>query len=560
MTLLFSADEIRALLQRDEGQFLEFKSLWDQPEGARKAIDRRRVRDAIAEYVAAFANADGGTLILGVEDDGTPSGHSYPTEAVEDFLAVPGRRLQPAVRVLSQIEQIEGHQIILIQVGVAAEAVMVAGNGFPYRVGDTVIREPQEVINERKAAYRRVGFEQRIHPDATMDDLDHDLIQDALKKTVHKGRNTEEALRHYGLILPKAGGYAVTNAALLLFGKPPRARWHPRAGVRLFRVAGRERRHGAERNVTQLERLEPPLVSLIPEAHRLMATQIRRSERLYDLFFKERPEYPEFAWQEALVNAVAHRDYGDQGREVEVWFFEDHLEVANPGRLVPPVTLRHLRNRRSIHASRNPLIVRVLVDMGIMREEGEGVPRMHEEMEASFLRPPEFQEENSEFRATLRNEPVFEGPSPEWQRTVRNLPLNDRQRRVILAQPQGFTNEDYRHLNQVDRDVAYREIQEMVQLGIVTRPEAPGRGASYRIVPGLYETKAWLEARAPRLRAHLVTHAYLTNTHYRAMFNVTRYTAVRELKRLVELGYLQPVGERRGARYIPGSGLRGGQK
>ena len=66
------------LLQREEGQFLEFKSLWDRDATSRKVLDRRKVRDAIAEYVAAFANADGGTLVLGVEDDGAVAGHGYP--------------------------------------------------------------------------------------------------------------------------------------------------------------------------------------------------------------------------------------------------------------------------------------------------------------------------------------------------------------------------------------------------------------------------------------------------------------------------------------------------
>ena len=71
MRPLFSEAELRGLLQRGEGQFLEFKSLWDRNGPKRKRLSRRQVRDTIVEYVAAFANADGGTLVLGVDDDGT---------------------------------------------------------------------------------------------------------------------------------------------------------------------------------------------------------------------------------------------------------------------------------------------------------------------------------------------------------------------------------------------------------------------------------------------------------------------------------------------------------
>lgn len=75
----------------------------------------------------------------------------------------------------------------------------------------------------------------------------------------------------------------------------------------------------------------------------------------------------------------------------------------------PPRPLDLLRQRKPVHASRNPLIVRLLADVGLMREQGEGIPRIFDEMEGSFLRPPEFTVEAGEFMVTLRNEPTFTG-------------------------------------------------------------------------------------------------------------------------------------------------------
>ena len=120
MRELFTENELRSLLQQDEGQFLEFKSLWDLAGSTRKVIDRRTVRDMIAECIAAFANADGGTLLLGMDDDGSPTGHGYPEEAITEFLAVPQRRLRPAVVVRHQRIALNGNEIIAIQVGIAA--------------------------------------------------------------------------------------------------------------------------------------------------------------------------------------------------------------------------------------------------------------------------------------------------------------------------------------------------------------------------------------------------------------------------------------------------------
>ncbi len=267
------------------------------------------------------------------------------------------------------------------------------------------------------------------------------------------------------------------------------------------------------------------------------------------------PEYPAFAWQEALINAVAHRDYNDQGRETEVWFFDDRMEVLSPGDLVAPVTLTLLKQRKRIHASRNPLIVRVLADAGIMREEGEGIPRMYEEMEESFLKHPEFHVEQALFSVTLKNQPIFEGPSPEWKGIVDQLGLSQTQKRVLLGHPDGFSNEDYRKLSGLDRDHAYREIQDLIAMGIVISAGASGRGAVYYPSPHLLETRAWLEGRVSKLQTYLTAHARIGNNEYRQLFSVTRYAAKRELKRLMDEGFLSLVGAKRGAHYISGPAL-----
>ncbi len=119
--------------------------------------------------------------LLGANDDGKPSGYGYPEEAVQAFLSVPERRLRPPVNVQTQRINIDEKPLIIIQVPMHPEAVMVESNGFPYRVGDKVIREPQEVINERKQAYSRVGYEQRVQPEPTMDDLDLELARVLVK-------------------------------------------------------------------------------------------------------------------------------------------------------------------------------------------------------------------------------------------------------------------------------------------------------------------------------------------------------------------------------------------
>jgi ATP-dependent DNA helicase RecG len=87
--------DVAPFLSQDEGQHFDRKSLFHGPPGEKQPRDRREVRDQVARYVAGFANAEGGVLILGIEDDHTITGHRLSAKALETLLAVPQARLQP---------------------------------------------------------------------------------------------------------------------------------------------------------------------------------------------------------------------------------------------------------------------------------------------------------------------------------------------------------------------------------------------------------------------------------------------------------------------------------
>ncbi|MEE9186206.1 MAG: ATP-binding protein, partial [Candidatus Binatia bacterium] len=272
------------------------------------------------------------------------------------------------------------------------------------------------------------------------------------------------------------------KAALLLFAKDP-AQWHPRCGIDFVKYEGTDRQHGSFLNVIKRIRFEAPLWHLIDEAVGRIKEHIRERMVLHDLFFRERLEYPTFAWQEALVNAVAHRDYTLTGASVEIWMFDDRIEVRSPGLLPSPVTLDQLRHQKRIHFSRNPLLVRVLADLGFLREMGEGVPRMFDEMEHHGLRPPEFSNEGFFFTVTLRNTPIYDEATLKWLNQFGRSSMNFRQRRLLVyafSHGKVLSNTDYQRIGEVDRDTAYREIRSLVKLGILT-PLKP-KSRAYRII------------------------------------------------------------------------------
>lgn len=123
--------------------------MFEGPPGRKRPRDRRQVRDQVAECVAAFANAEGGVLILGIEDDGAVSGHGLPEPALRSVLKTPGARLNPP-QPDGFLVPSGGEQLIVFDVTVSNTPVMVVGNGFPLRVGDQTVRVRETQIRALK--------------------------------------------------------------------------------------------------------------------------------------------------------------------------------------------------------------------------------------------------------------------------------------------------------------------------------------------------------------------------------------------------------------------------
>lgn len=544
-----SEAKLRELIAADEGQYHDRKSLFAGPPGQKQPRDRRAVRDQIAEQVAGFANADGGVVIFGVEDDRTITGHAYSAEAVDVMLAVPQARLVPPQPNGYRVT-LGGFELLIFEVESAPRAVMVHGDGYPYRISDTTSQFSEQRINTIKDQ----GLVESA--EARRSSVDVAALDAALLVRAKDASGATETPPHDYLVRRRladrnGAGIVLREAAVFLFAHLPETIAHPNASVRVFRVAGGARLTGAQHNVQEFPRIEGNLPSVLTQARTLLETLIQRSAQLHDLFFHEMPEYPTFAWQEALVNAVAHRDYGIQGQAVEVWLYQDRLEVLSPGGLPPEVSLDELRAGNPAHASRNPRIARVLADLGVMRDQGEGIPRMFEEMESSFLPLPELDVTAGRFRVLLRKDPIFRTDDPAWPQAVRALPLSVSQKRSMVGLvDREFTNAEYCALNAVDRDTAYRDLQDLVERGFA---EAIGTGAGtrYRVLREAVPTPAPATATTPieRLVARMSEAGFLTNTDYRDAFGVDRNTAKAALANLVTDGYLIREGERRGSRY-----------
>jgi len=355
----------------------------------------------LAQALCAFANAEGGTVVVGLHDgnvEGTkadPKHMNSLRQASMDFTTPPVRA---HVDQLACIDTKGEPNTLLIFRVLPGETVHEMTNGDCYlRVGDES---------------RKLGFAQRqeLHFDrgssqfdgapvvgVTIADLDTDALRSYRENAGFSGTNTQ-LLRNRGLM---TADDRVTTAGYLLFAANPAERL-PQAVIRVIRYRTSERGTGMNLNIDvgHDARVEGSIPRAINEARELIDRwQPRRNALDETGRFTDQPIVPADAWLEGLVNAVVHRSYSLAGDHIRVEIFPDRIEITSPGRfpgLADPSTPLDISRY-----ARNPRIARVCTDLRITRELGEGIKRMFEEMRSRGLTDPVYAQGTGAVKLTL---------------------------------------------------------------------------------------------------------------------------------------------------------------
>lgn len=540
-------EEWKWLYTMPEGQSLERKGCYDYSGASPKPLSFKDLARKVAETVVAMANADGGVVAIGIEDNGRVTGIPEGYD-IADLRTRLNQLITPSLGISLQEVLLENTRIWVLEVDWSTEVHQLSDGRYLYRRNDQNLPFSAESIAAIKQNRLTRFYEQQIVQEASLSDIDPNLVL-SLAEKAGLPSSVEQTLLHYRLAVGQNGRVRLRMGALLLFGKDPVA-WHPRCGIDFAVWKGTTRQTGERFNIVKRIHIEAPLLQVIREAHETIQRYIPERQVLVDLFFNERLVFPQFAWQEAIVNAVAHRDYSLTGVGIEVDLFDDRLEVRSPGLLVPPVTLEQLRSGKRVHASRNPYIVRVLTDYGYMRDRGEGIPRMHRVMEEEGLKPPEFNIEGGCFVVTLYNSPIYSPETMRWLKQFDSMGLSRNQKRLLAfayERDGRFTSRDYQQLTGLDKYTASRDIHDLVRRGVV-RLERP-RGREYLInLPAEPPPPAEPEE-LRQLKPLLEEQGYIKNEDIRKALRVSVDKATQIARRLVQGGWLEAKGEKRGRRY-----------
>lgn len=390
-----SPEELIRKIRLGEDTSLELKAVSFR--GGRVATPER---DDLADEIAAMANTADGVLVLGV-DDGTRDILGMPVErleTVERFVfEICNDSIRPPVafRTLRmELPDATGVSRPILKVDVPRSLfVHESPGGYFHRQGSSKRRMPPDVLArlfQQRSQARLIRFEEQAVPDTTLADLDERLWRRLLGPSAGDEIGT---LRKMRLLTVDDGGQdRATVAGILLASREPERKL-PGAFIQAVRYRGTRQDSNYQ---VDAQDIAGPLDVQVREAlafvRRNMTVAARKDPARIEV-----PQYSVRAVFEAVVNAVAHRDYSVHGSKIRLFLFDDRLELYSPGPLPNTVTIESLPLRQS---TRNELITTLLArcpvedpagEIGrryLMEKRGDGVPIIMEESRRLSGRDP----------------------------------------------------------------------------------------------------------------------------------------------------------------------------
>lgn len=369
--------ELLDLLRNGEDSTVEFK---------RDDVNNHE----LAKELVALLNLEGGVVLLGIADDGGIAGTTR--ERLEDWVAELCRTKiePPIVPVLSWLrDAAPGRDVLAVRVTLGPDKpyARVHNNRRAYyiRVGGTSREASREELERMYQASGRLRYGLKPVPGAAFEAFDVRRLLDYLTRVVggdaparDDRAGWETLLHNLELMTESAGARVATVDGLLLFGKDP-ARHLPQSGIRALCYAEDEAGYAARAD----EDLRGPLVSLrdaddpafegglVDRAWDFVRRNTTPTARFEGPRRVDRWEFPESAIREALVNALAHRDYSIVGTDVMLAIYPNRLEIESPGRLPNTVTVEGVK--AGARYARNQTLVNVMRDYGYVEARGMGV-------------------------------------------------------------------------------------------------------------------------------------------------------------------------------------------
>lgn len=547
-----SAD-LRRLIAEGETLTVEFKT--------------GSVNDAeLVEAVACLANGSGGTLLVGVADDGRVvgaeprHGHRTHPQRVEALLA---SRTAPAVVATCTVDEIDGREVLAVVVP-AAESVIATSDGRYLRRALDMHGRPQCLPMQPHDVLSRAGsigaqdYSRVVVPGVALEDLAateferfRELVNAEDGDRALLGLSNTELMKALDV---QAGEDELTVGALLLFGTPQAIRHHLPA----YEV-GFQHLDGIEVRVNEVG--QTPLLRAMTELTDRVRARNPAEEIEIGLFRVPLPRFADSTIRELIANALVHRDYAANGPTI-IEVNKDALTVSNPGALPQGVTTSNLLTVPP--RPRNPVLADAFKRAGVVERTGRGINRAFMSQLAMGRPPPDYSRSTpNSVVACVRAGPAdreLAGFIAEARRAGHEFSLEDLLALHEIRLERRITTPRAAELFQVEQHEARAALNRLADRGLI-EPRGEGRGRTYHLAAALYgrlaESVQYVRARGfddiqqeQMLLTFVERHGSITRREAAELCQTDPQRASRLLRRLRDEGKLEMQGEKRTARYI----------
>ena len=431
-----------------ESQTVECKQTW---------------RNDCLKAVSAFANSDGGVLIIGLDDKGKPSGLKNVKRLLEDI----PNTIRNKLGIIPSVELVKKD---IIKVTVAPCSVPISYNGKYYlRSGSTV----QELQGKDLADFllRKTGitWDDAVEDRGDWDLLEKSTIEDFKRYAVDRipsiVRETDLAT-----ILGKLNlieNQHLKRATILLFGNETQ-RFYSHAYVKIGRFL-------TDTDIQTTDIVKGNLFQQLESALEILRTKYLQSKiKFEDIHRRDILEYPYEALREAIINALIHRDYRSFS-QIQIRVYPDKLIIMNAGSLPPEVPIESLKTNH-LSRPRNKLLAETFYYAGYIEAWGRGTLKMVEKCVEQGLPEPDFSEENGVMTVTFYKDKLNE-------ENLKRLELNDRQIKVIVYMKEkgSITNREYQSLFSITDRTALRDLNDLISKGLVQK-RGVKKGTRYLLI------------------------------------------------------------------------------
>jgi ATP-dependent DNA helicase RecG len=460
--------DLSQLDEHSESETLELKEAFD---------------NKTLETIGAFANTNGGTILVGVRDDGHITGITIGKNTLEEWAQKMQSKIQPRFLPSITKQLYKGHTVAIIVISRSVSPISVDGRHFK-RVGRTNQLMSSEEHRQKLLAAGSTSWDGAVEESSTIADLDNQAILALITRLKKARRRTIPTTGAPMMVLEKLHllqEQKPTRAAILLLGKDPK-RFYPSAYIKAGRfksptmiIDDKEFDGNILQQVDKAmewfqDRLETRLIigkSKPSDGHKLSGRALVERQEVW--------QYPLEALREGIVNAVCHRTYTSLAATT-IRLYDDRLEIWNPGRLPIQLSPEDLLHEHNSYPP-NRLIAETFYNLGIIERWGSGTVRMADLLKEQDLPPPEFDVSSSLDTFKV----IMYGGKREREKP--DVELNDRQLKAIeyLKSNSSLSAAEYQKLFNTSKATATRDLAELARKELIVQT-GRGKGISYRLI------------------------------------------------------------------------------